>query len=185
MRKFFHFNKYQNSICVEVYKFPCVRVGVEFGENIIFRIGVFIQLALFFNFRKLNLWLYKKGIDNRELEFNIGFSDGLTVSLNLMSDDSMNWGKRQWKWYWNITDKLKGKVEVLKKVIEERDILIPMLEKSYNAHAVLVDWTWRYQRWFPTTIRRCEIDIPEGLPHAGKGENSWDCEDDATFSITT
>ena len=184
MRKFFRFNKYQNSICVEVYKLPSVRVGVEFGENIVFRIGAFIQLALSFNFRGLNLWLYKKGIHNRGLEFNIGFSDGLTVSLNLMAD-TMDWKRGQWKWYWNISDRIKGKVEVLKKVIEERDILIPMPEKSYNAHAVLADWTWKYQRWFPMTVRRCEIDILEGLPHAGKGENSWDCGNDATFSITT
>lgn len=184
MRKFFHFNKYQNSICVEVYKFPCIRVGIEFGENIIFRVGAFVQLALSFNFRRLNSWLYKKGINYKELEFNIGFSDGLTVSLNLMAD-TMDWKRGQWKWYWNITDRMKGKVEVLKKVIEERDILIPMPEKSYNAHAVLADWTWKYQRWFPMIVRRCEIDIPEGLPHAGKGENSWDCGNDATFSMIT
>ena len=185
MRKFFYFNKYQNSICVEVYRFPCVRVGISFEEGVNFRIGVFIQLFLSFNFKRLNSWLYKKGIEGKELEFNIGFLDGLSMSLNLMSDDSMSWGRGRWKWYWNITDRIKGKVEVLKKIIEERDILVPMPEKSYNAHAVLADWTWKYQRWFPMTVRRCEINIPEGLPHAGKGENSWDCEDDATFSMTT
>lgn len=184
MRKYFHFNKYRNCIGIEVYRFPCVRVGVDFGEDITFRIGAFVQFAISFEFQKLNTWLHKNGIYNRALEFDIGFSDGLSVRLNLMTD-TMSWKRGDWNWYWNITDSLKGKANVLKKIIEERDIVIPMPEKSYNAHAILADWTWKYPRWFSRTIRRCEIDIPEGLPHPGKGENSWDCGEDATFAITT
>jgi len=60
-----------------------------------------------------------------------------------------------------------------------------MPEKNYPAHAILADWTWTYPRWFSKTIRRCEIKIPGGLPHEGKGENSYDCGQDATFSIAT
>jgi hypothetical protein len=97
----------------------------------------------------------------------------------------MSWKKGDWKWYINFRDKFKGRYKVTQKIIEERDILIPMPEKSYNAHAVLADWTWKYQRWFPMTIRRCEIEIPDGIPHEGKGENSWDCGVDRTYGVTT
>lgn len=123
-------------------------------------------------------------MNDRKLEWNIWFRDGWSMSLNLFSD-TMGWKRGDWKWYINFGDKIKGKYEVSKKVIIERDILIPMPERPYQAHAVLADWTWTYKHWFPMTIRRCEINIPEGLPHEGKGENSWDCGKDATFGITT
>lgn len=54
MRKFFHFNKCRNCIVIEVYRFPCIQVGVDFGEDITFRIGAFVQFAISFEFRKLN-----------------------------------------------------------------------------------------------------------------------------------
>lgn len=159
----------------------CVSLSIE--DDITFHIGFFIQLYFSIEWHKLLSWFYKHKITNRALHFYMYFNDGWPISVSLFSD-SMGWKKSDWKWYVNIGNKFKGKFIVAKKVIEERNIEIPMPEKTYQAHAVLADWTWNYPRWFSNTIRRCTIEIPEGLPHAGKGENSWDCGDDATLRIT-
>lgn len=185
IRKFFYWNNLGNYLSFEIGYLPMCQIGIDFGqENITFSIGFFIQFYISLSLSKLNSLIYKHKIDGRALSFNFWFENAGTISVNLMSDTT-GWKKGGWSWYLNIADKLKGKFTVSKKIIEEKDILVPMPEKSYKAHAVLADWTWHYKRWFPKTIRRCEIKIPEGLPHAGKGENSWDCEDDATFGLTT
>src|SRR5690606_25314615 len=47
--------------------------------------------------------------------------------------------------------------------------------------------TWKRPRWpFATRIRRVQIDMDkdEQIPVMGKGENSWDCGEDATYGIT-
>lgn len=83
-------------------------------------------------------------------------------------------------------DALFGRQGCTRKVIEERDVLVPMPEKSYPAKAQLIEFTWKRPRSpFSKTMLRVNLDIPGGIPHAGKGENSWDCGDDATFGLTT
>lgn len=40
-----------------------------------------------------------------------------------------------------------------------------------------------FQRWFKRTGQEVTLNIPKGIPFAGKGENSWDCGDDGLFGI--
>ena len=58
-------------------------------------------------------------------------------------------------------------------------------EGTYQAHAVLEELVWSRPRWFKERMTRVDFEIPNGIPHAGKGENSWDCGDDATFGMST
>src|SRR5690606_38230523 len=44
--------------------------------------------------------------------------------------------------------------------------------------------TWSRPRWFPKMVKRIEIEMGEPIPHQGKGENSWDCGVDGTYSYT-
>jgi hypothetical protein len=182
VRKFIYFNK--NSIIVEVSFLPMAQIGLSFGEHITFSLGFFVQFYLSFDFLAISSLLYKHNFYDKALDLTIWFNNGGSISVNLFSD-TMGWKRGDLNWYFPILGTLKGKAKVTKRVIEERDILIPMSEKVYSAKAILADWTWKYPRWFRKVIRRCEIKIPEGIPHAGKGENSWDCGDDATFGITT
>jgi hypothetical protein len=65
------------------------------------------------------------------------------------------------------------------------DVMVPMPEGSYRASVEIVEVTCRRPRWpFPRRYMRARVDIPAGIPHAGKGENSWDCGDDATYGIS-
>ena len=184
MRKFLYFGKSRSSISLEVAYTPMAQVGLDFGEDITLSFGFLVQFYISLNVHKINSWLYRHKLQDRALKFDIWFKEGVLISINLFAK-TMESKKGDWKWFWNMSDILKGKARVSKKVIEEKDILVPMPEKSYKAHAILADWTWHYPRWFSLTIRRCEIELEEGIPHAGKGENSYDCGDDATFGVTT
>lgn len=78
-----------------------------------------------------------------------------------------------------------GKAVYSSEVLEERDIVVPMPEKSYAAKATRTMDRWKYPRRFTREIMRVQIEVPEGIPHEGKGENSYDCGPDATYSMCT
>jgi hypothetical protein len=61
------------------------------------------------------------------------------------------------------------------------------LGRGYSATVRLFESIWCYE-WFGFPRRRiihCEIEIPGGIPIPGKGENAWDCGEDAALSMTT
>jgi hypothetical protein len=83
-----------------------------------------------------------------------------------------------------FSDWIFGKWSYGGRVIETRDVLIPMPEGCYRAVAKHEIATWR--RRFGIVWRRRDswnIDIPGGIPFSGKGENSWDCGDDGLFGL--
>lgn len=59
------------------------------------------------------------------------------------------------------------------------------LDGGYEITARRFVSEWRRPRWpIPRRVMRVEIEIPGGIPIPGKGENGWDCEDDAIFGRT-
>lgn len=91
------------------------------------------------------------------------------------------------KWWHIVIDfdrLLKGRPIHSEKVLEEREIVIPMPEKSYSATARKLLWRVDYPRWFSREGITIDIKCPEGVPFEGKGENSWDCGKDATFEMS-
>lgn len=59
-------------------------------------------------------------------------------------------------------------------------VLVPMPEGSYVAWATPSTATWKRRWYWPRKTRKSVwLEIPGGIPHSGKGENSWDCGDDA------
>lgn len=101
---------------------------------------------------------------------------------------TMEWSSKTPRWRngcWHPLDTLLGRAQYRSKVVQERGIQVPMPEGSYEATAKLTEDSWIRPRWpLGKHILRCTIDVPEGIPEPGKGENSWDCGDDATFGIT-
>lgn len=127
---------------------------------------------------------YRNYGDDRE--FNISFHNG-GVWWSFWNDPN-SWSSKTPKWKhgnFNFIDFALGRSNCTHTLVEERNVLIPMPEKAYQATAKLEDWVWRRPRWFAKRLKRVTIDIPNGIPKAGKGENSWDCGDDATFGMTT
>ncbi len=64
-------------------------------------------------------------------------------------------------------------------------VYVPMPEGSYRATATPETYVWR-RRFYVPQLRRdsVKLDIEGGIPHAGKGENSWDCGDDGLWGIS-
>lgn len=60
---------------------------------------------------------------------------------------------------------------------------VPMPEGNYPAVAKVQRVTRGRTRWFKRTGQEVDLSIPKGIPFAGKGENSWDCDDDGLFGI--
>ena len=59
-----------------------------------------------------------------------------------------------------------------------------MPEGAYKATVEMFWGIWKRPRWVAKKILRANVEIPSGIPKNGKGENSWDCGEDATFGIT-
>ncbi|HMJ16608.1 MAG TPA: hypothetical protein VK524_34575 [Polyangiaceae bacterium] len=78
--------------------------------------------------------------------------------------------------------KLRGEFEVL----EQREVLVPMPERSYRGTAKVLRSRWGFEKLphaFDKVLTHASVDMHEGeqIPHPGKGENSYDCGEDATF----
>lgn len=92
------------------------------------------------------------------------------------------WPGWEWRLRPRLTDRILGRVQFTTDKGEPRPIVIDMPEGEYQATIREVAITHkrprspraqRFQRW--------DIDIPQGLPVPGKGENSWDCGEDAIY----
>lgn len=73
--------------------------------------------------------------------------------------------------------------------LERREVTVLMPERAYKGTAVLSRTTWGFERlprMFDGQGHTVKIDMHEGeaIPHPGKGENSWDCGEDATFGTS-
>jgi hypothetical protein len=64
-------------------------------------------------------------------------------------------------------------------------IWIKLPEGEYLADAKMFESTWSWKRFKkPHKMMRCEVTPEIPVPVPGKGENSWDCDDDAIYCST-
>lgn len=97
-------------------------------------------------------------------------------------------GRRRYSWregYVNLAQSLFGEATSDTHVIAEADVVIPLPEGGYPAHVTLERCLWRRERGRVRTTWRADVKPIVGIPEPGKGENSWDCGDDATYEMST
>lgn len=100
---------------------------------------------------------------------------------------TMGWSSKTPKWKdgsFSVTDFVLGEREYVEGEPDLYKVQIPMPEGPYEATVELSNDTWKRSRWKPHVIRRARIDVPVGIPFPGKGENSWDCGEDACYGLT-
>lgn len=86
---------------------------------------------------------------------------------------------------WFLADVIFGGANYSTTVIREEQTVIPMPERSYPATVKIELARWKRPRWpFAKELLRGDVDIPGGVPVPGKGENSWDCDQDAIYGQT-
>jgi len=93
-----------------------------------------------------------------------------------------------WEFSWSPVDTLLGRRKYSRQELLTTAATVSLPERDYPVNVAIFESTWKRPRWpWPTKLIRADIDsIEKGIPaHAGKGENSWDMEDDAVFSMTT
>lgn len=118
----------------------------------------------------------------------IGFHDQ-TIWFAIWNWDA-GWDHRQPKWMnFNFcpVDFLLGKTIYTSKSLTDfpkrKRVLMP--EGLYPVDVTLTEDTWKRPRWpWPHVVRRAQIECPIPIPTPGKGENSWDCGEDATYGLT-
>lgn len=91
--------------------------------------------------------------------------------------------------WWHITitplDTLLGRTRYKETPIADERVIVPMPEGGYAATVKIFESVWSRPRW-PFAWRRMvrsEITPDVPIPFPGKGENSWDCGEDATHSM--
>ena len=111
--------------------------------------------------------------------------------------DSDSWSSGTPKWRSGSLDfqrLLKGNDKVTNETVFEGNDKIEMPEGIYLCKIDYKKYTKTYQRWFTTTWNRFQLEfgyeddngewIKTPIPHWGKGESSWNCGMNGTYSIS-
>src|SRR6266702_6474682 len=100
--------------------------------------------------------------------------------------DEHVWKSTTPKWRhgtFHIDDFFLGKQKYTCEYGEVQQATLTMPEASYPVEIKPMVQTWKRPRWpWPLVRKGFDIDIPGGVPIPGKGENSWDCDDDAIMA---
>lgn len=80
-------------------------------------------------------------------------------------------------------DRLLGRKECTTVKGEPQPVIVPMPEGNYPGRAIREERVWKRKRWPWPSAKRADywIEMDIGVPVPGKGENSWDIDDDAVF----
>jgi hypothetical protein len=109
------------------------------------------------------------------------------IVLNLWNDPMEHRYKdpRWWHIYIIVPDKIFGSRKHSERTLEEQRVEIPMPEGNYPGTVRLFESTWKRPRWpWPKKLIRADVTPDRPVPFPGKGENSWDCGEDAAHSMT-
>lgn len=103
-------------------------------------------------------------------------------------NNSMEWSRKTPRWRhgcFHALDLLLGKWKYAERDLAVAQAVVPMPEGAYPATVTLKEATWKRPRWFTRRLLRAEVDVNANpIPCPGKGENSWDCGEDATYSLS-
>jgi hypothetical protein len=117
-------------------------------------------------------------------------SDFLQLFWNFNDEHMDSSRETGWRKSWFLNDVFFGRTTMHEQVIDTRPVVVHMPEGGYRATCKLTLSTWTRPRW-PGKVwhqrKGASLDMDEGqqIPIPGKGENSWDCDDDALFGLST
>jgi len=86
-----------------------------------------------------------------------------------------------------LTDKLLGRPTHASEVLRSEVVDVPLPERTYRWRVELRRDTWARPRWPGVLVvqrAHCDALAGEQIPIPGKGENDYDCGDDATSGST-
>lgn len=147
--------------------------------------------ATFFKYLGLDYRSRRSYADPTEREIGWSIHDWtLWWRLWMPRDQSSSTDPKWRRGNFNVIDALFGDISFSKEHLTTEEVVVPMPEKSYPAKVEIYRRTWRRERWplemgpeqlFCSKVSY-EITPSEPIPVPGKGENDWDCGDDAIYS---
>lgn len=143
-------------------------------------------LALYISIPALSFPRSRKDYEGRVLSFGI---HDWALWWNVWTPE-MSWSSKTPKYRngsFHPIDFVLGQGKFESRSVRDLGIIeIPMPEGVYDAHVTLKIEQWRRKRWFAKKPRQYfDFELGAGIPHPGKGENSWDCGMNATCGISS
>ncbi len=200
-RKFFHFGKNRKCISIEVAGFdstPSISLSVDGGERD-FSIHIGFGIGIWLTFTDLLPKSWYPSYETKEYG-NLPTEKEISLRFHhwslwwcLWKDDS-SWKSTDNKWQSNNINferLLKGKHTCKWEELEKDIFTISMIEGNYSTESVKKLRIDSWQRWF--TKKSISYEVKSGyyeanefiecpIPIQGKGENSWDCGENARYS---
>ena len=188
MRK--HFYTKLGTFGIEIgTKFRAIGIGFDIGgyegDDII--LAIHLGIGIYLSYSSRAVYKLTKAISNlvgkkyarpynTSIDLNFEYW-ALSIKLfaDHVGDDAL------WSYYLNIPRALKGNSKVTRTIIKQYTIDIVMPEKRYPATYRIEEMLFKYPRWPSRKRTIIDFEIPEGIPHEGKGENSYDCGMDYTY----
>jgi hypothetical protein len=171
-----------------------ISVAARQDENVGFgfSVGVPFLFSLYLTvwggwFASLSLWLLRaSGAGYNDREVSLRFHDAAVWWEVWRDSDSWSSDTPRYRsGCFHIDDFVLGKAEYSQRILNEQAVQIALPEASYPATVKIDERTWKRPRWFTKRLVGSQVDIPKGIPFPGKGENSWDCGQDAVFGLSS
>lgn len=173
--------------------------GGDSGRDLQFSLGIPFVGQFYLTFERLlpewltdgrmtESYLHPGEMFRMPIERQIGFSvHNGTIWLSLWEIPG-EWSKTDpwwWQFNWKPANTFLGRQRYNARTILETQAMVVLPEASYPVTVKLFESTWKRPRWpWIKRIMRADITSENGIPsHAGKGENSWDLDDDALYSL--
>ena len=120
----------------------------------------------------------------RDRELSATVREGLvSVTLWRPANHHRRGDRRNILWNWRRAATGRQVTRRVEKSRHSTVVLMP--EGTYGAEVILSDVRHEWPRFKrPKTYQTAEIKVEGGIPEPGKGENSWDIDDDATFGLS-
>lgn len=142
-------------------------------------------------------WMLRVGYVGRWVELLIASDEDMrdTGMVSYYRDkiargEELSWSRAALWPGWHLTfrpelrDRLLGRRARHEEILKAVRAVVPMPEGNYPCTVTLTRSEFRRPRWpfnrLVTYNANVEPDVP--IPVPGKGENSWDCDDDAIYS---
>lgn len=203
-RKWWHL-KNNRSIAIEIAGWrshPSIYVRVDGSErDITFHFAIGFGIWITFERFLPKSWYptyessYGHGRLPEEREISIAFHGGSFWWNFWVSEEWSSWTKNKtWrKGCWHIVDRIKGKRKYEKYELERSQYVLPFFEGNYNVEVIKTQRIDKWPRW--PTLKMISWEVRAGyykdgtfiekpIPVEGKGENSYDCDEDATYSLS-
>lgn len=159
--------------------------------------GVSLAMRHFDNLISFSLWLpflffwsihYEAECSyldqDRELSLRV-FGGKLWWHLWMPIDEWRRDAPRWRRGSWSPIDMLFGREQYSEVEIATGLIFIPLPERAYPATYKVYAAQWKRPRWpFAKRSTRFDFKMADPIPGPGKGENSWDMGDNATYEVS-